>query len=408
MASNFDFKAPPSLLKCGSYETWLKEIKIWQRFTNLDPKKQGPAIFLTLEGTAREAVLEIDVDDISSDAGVDTIVTHLDKIFLKDKKLAAYEAYEKFENFKRTPNMSIRDFINEFERLYSKVKEFKSEMSSDILAYRLLKSANLSIANEQLAKATVVELEYEKMKAQHRKIFGDSGSAGESPEGNIKLEPVFEVTDEVHDTFFESNFYGQNNSQQYSRGKTFQGRTRGSGNRGFYSRPGRGGNTNYRTTNARRGRNPTNNKGQITRCSVCDSINHWAVNCPDAIYYGESVGAENEKDYDDNHEVTLYQSNMVTDEQMKTFVAESFNSAILDSGATTSVAGRLWYRCYVDALPVQYASNIRKTKSTNSFKFGSGKVYPSLCKVTIPAQIGSRKVDIELDVVEAEIPLLLS
>ena len=126
MASNHDFRAPPSLSKCTSYETWLKEIKIWQKFTNLSVEKQAPAIFLTLEGTAREAVLELDVEAISEATGVETIIAHLNKIFKKDQKLAAYEAYENFEKFKRSPDMSIRSFINEFERLYTKVKEFKS------------------------------------------------------------------------------------------------------------------------------------------------------------------------------------------------------------------------------------------------------------------------------------------
>ena len=43
-------------------DSWLKEIKIWQNFTDIEKKKQGSAIFLTLEGKAKEAVLELDVD----------------------------------------------------------------------------------------------------------------------------------------------------------------------------------------------------------------------------------------------------------------------------------------------------------------------------------------------------------
>ena len=56
-----NIKAPPSLSKCISYEAWLKEIEIWQAFTDLAKAKQGPAIFLTLEGRAREAVLELEL-----------------------------------------------------------------------------------------------------------------------------------------------------------------------------------------------------------------------------------------------------------------------------------------------------------------------------------------------------------
>ena len=38
MASNF--KAPPSLEKSTSYDAWLKEISIWETFTDIDIKKQ--------------------------------------------------------------------------------------------------------------------------------------------------------------------------------------------------------------------------------------------------------------------------------------------------------------------------------------------------------------------------------
>ena len=76
MASNY--KAPPSFSKSTSYDSWLKEIKIWQTFTDLTKPKQGPAIFLTLEGKSREAVLELDVEEISCEGGVNNIITKLD------------------------------------------------------------------------------------------------------------------------------------------------------------------------------------------------------------------------------------------------------------------------------------------------------------------------------------------
>ena len=63
MASNY--KAPPSLVKSISYEHWLKEIKIWQSFTEIAAEKQGPAVFLTLEGKAREAAIELEIEEIN-------------------------------------------------------------------------------------------------------------------------------------------------------------------------------------------------------------------------------------------------------------------------------------------------------------------------------------------------------
>ena len=73
-----NIKAPPALSKSSSYETWLKEIEIWKAFTEIPVAKQGPAIFLALEGKAREAVLELDIGEIKGENGIDNIVKKLD------------------------------------------------------------------------------------------------------------------------------------------------------------------------------------------------------------------------------------------------------------------------------------------------------------------------------------------
>ena len=68
--SSHGIKAPPALSKSTSHKTWLKELEIWQAFTDLPVEKQGPAIFLTLERKACEAALELEVKNISGKEGV--------------------------------------------------------------------------------------------------------------------------------------------------------------------------------------------------------------------------------------------------------------------------------------------------------------------------------------------------
>ena len=102
-------------------------------------------------------MLELDIDVISADDGVENIIGRLDKLYLKDKTQSAYECYENFEKFRRPKNMSMVDYINEFERLKCKTKQHGLEMSSGILAYRLLKSAKFPETHEQLGKATIDE-----------------------------------------------------------------------------------------------------------------------------------------------------------------------------------------------------------------------------------------------------------
>ena len=80
-----NYKAPPSLTSSTCYDEWLKAIKIWQTFTGLTDEKQGPAIFLTLEGKARETILNLDIKEIKAKNGVENIVKALNKLYLKDK-----------------------------------------------------------------------------------------------------------------------------------------------------------------------------------------------------------------------------------------------------------------------------------------------------------------------------------
>ena len=63
-------KVRPALSKYKIYDDWIKALNIWSKFTDLAKNKQGPAVLLSLEGEAREAVRELAEDVITSDSGV--------------------------------------------------------------------------------------------------------------------------------------------------------------------------------------------------------------------------------------------------------------------------------------------------------------------------------------------------
>ena len=81
MAANY--KAPLLLKEDSNYELWKKEIKLLKTFTDLDAKKQGPAIRLSLTGEAREAALELSVENLNSDTGVVQLLAKLDELYLR-------------------------------------------------------------------------------------------------------------------------------------------------------------------------------------------------------------------------------------------------------------------------------------------------------------------------------------
>ena len=277
MASS-NLKGPPSLSKSSCYDDWLKEIEIWQAFTGLATEKQEPTVFLTLEGKAREAILNMDIKKIKAKVGVENIVTELNKLYLKDKLEMAYETYDAFERFRRPADMSIKDYINEFECLLSKTKKFGTTMSPDILAYSLVKSANLEEGQEHLIRTTVKDLSYIEMQLQLKNIFGD----GVTPtQGGVKIrtetDVFYEETEDDNEIFYQRR-QASNKRFDYQKGRYQRGR---------YNKNGRGngkGNVNNpRSTpqNPKRHRNPLDSYGNISRCRICESINRWKEHCPD-------------------------------------------------------------------------------------------------------------------------------
>ena len=91
-------------------------------------------------------------------------------------------------------------------------------------------------------------------------------------------------------------------------------------------------------------------------------------------------------------EVVLYQSDFEHPEQLKTLVSESWNSAVLDSAATHTVAGEVWYNYYITSLNENEKQRIKHHTPGNTYRFGDGKLFPALQNFDMPISLGSEMV----------------
>ena len=64
----------------------------------------------------------------------------------------------------------------------------------------------------------------------------------------------------------------------------------------------------------------------------------------------------------------MFQSNLIDQDCMKTFVSELLSAAVLDSAATSTVAGKTWMDWYIDSLSEEKQTKISHSKSQNMFK----------------------------------------
>ena len=155
--------------------------------------------------------------------------------------------------------MNIIDFLNEFERLYYDIQRYEMTLPSGVVAYRVLKSINLTPGKQQLAGATITELTNENMKKQLQAMHSFSINSTDSFE--IKSEPTF--VNEIKD---EHTFYG-NSSNNWGRFSSKQG----------YNNGGKQWRVNNQQTFSNTDKyehkmNPVNSSGNITKCSICQSI----------------------------------------------------------------------------------------------------------------------------------------
>ena len=94
--------------------------------------------------------------------------------------------------------------------------------------------------------------------------------------------------------------------------------------------------------------------------------------------------------------------------QLCLLVGETLGQAIIDTGCPFTVTGDMWLKTYINTLSRKDRVSIRMYKSHNKYRFGNGVLFPSKYNVIIPIYIANHKYRLSIDVVNCNIPLLLS
>ncbi|CAC5384736.1 unnamed protein product [Mytilus coruscus] len=204
MAASVNYKVPPVCTEQKLYSRWIDEIKAWKALTDLDKKKMGIAIALSLPEEGLNSI----PDKIRS---LD-LWTKFKKI---DELSEAYEAYSEFDRFRRSKVSSMEEHVTEFEKLYNKTKKFKMELPQPVLAFKLLEYSELEMKDRQLVLTAVnydqVESLFKQMATSLKKFFGQQ--ATKDMGDRIRVESACMADEEVN--------YSRN---RFGRGRGFRGK----------------------------------------------------------------------------------------------------------------------------------------------------------------------------------------
>ena len=166
--------------------------------------------------------------------------------------------------------------------------------------------------------------------------------------------------------------------------------------RSSYQHSGRG---RYSVAKTKSCPNPLGQNGKPMTCRVCGSIYHWSNDCPDKGYSTGNIEEAN---------IIFMAQNSDQLVDTNTLVGETLGCMVLNSGTTSTESGVNWYNCFLDTLPDSVRNNLKVTKGSKVFKFGSGNKLASFKRAVLPCIVAGFHVDINMDIVNADIPLLLS
>ena len=95
--------------------------------------------------------------------------------------------------------------------------------------------------------------------------------------------------------------------------------------------------------------------------------------------------------------------------ETRRFREEAENCAALDTCCTSSVTGEQWLNIFINSLDDSAKSKLRGPLPSNRvFKFGNNGTLRSIGTYILPVVIAGKNATIKTDVVESDIPLLLS
>ena len=300
-----NLKTPPVMRDDLSYKDWKSDIEIWSDFTDIEDEKKGGAVFLTLTGKAQQTVrAAVTRDNLKTATGLKNVLAALDALYLKDELSTGFAAFEDFTSYRRPVSTSVQDFMVEFNIRSMRCEQYDMKLPDGVLAYYLLKCANLTGEQTNICKATCDKPTLSSMTTQIKRVTSTGSQSGktDSEPQTVTVEAQYYG----HEVEEPEVYYGEEEEYEYEADGYEE--EEGASHEAYYAQPSAPRRFQYRPGAPRRGAawtpkpqgvqgagplprlNTPDEYGNPTRCSFCRSTYHYVGQCPDAAKHGTTRG----------------------------------------------------------------------------------------------------------------------
>ena len=273
MSSN---KYPEDPSTASNYKLWRKDVLIWKKLSSIEANKQGLALQYVCKGNeeVHEAVTNIPDEQVECAEGFNNVLAVIDKLFNVDKRDQEKKECSDFDSLIKDERQTMANFVNLFDSLYNKTKAHGNSMSDNMLVTKLIKAANLTKSQKQMIDLVYPKGKYEDVKTALKNMFGETMSAS----ATVKTEPSSSTYIARKKCECQESQQSDTSSEDSSENEIMYGERR---KKWYKPKKGKMQSSNKSQYQAKRGKNPLDQFGNITRCNICESINHWADKCPD-------------------------------------------------------------------------------------------------------------------------------
>ena len=376
---------PPNLEECSTYDMYKKRLQLWELGMDISKKKKAAMLIQSLtnhskfkRNLADKFLEQHSAEDLANDEALDLVKDYLDKELDKPEINKAVDKWNEFEECRKLSSESYEGYLDRFERAYTAVQSAsKVSLPQDIRSFMFLARAGIVGVNRTIVMSKLdidkKETLFDQLGKVVKETLGGPGQKAGTSEAVIKCEEnVLWVGDKK-----------------------------------------------FKLVKKRRKKvkNKKDNDGKTMKCFDCESEYHFAKD-PDCKKVKGGGGKEKKEakkkrrsssSSSSEESVNMIQEIMVTADEVSNFTWEARGAAALDSCCTSSVTGKAWLDMFKEDLDEDIKKQIKGPyRSDKVFGFGNNGQLESLGKYYIPVVMAGWKTNISVDLIDSDIPLLLS
>ena len=355
-----------------SFEGWKKEIMIWSRARGRPERKTQLLVEHLKKDTIRKGLKEMVINEFVENEAFqfenpDAIKIILEQIkeFIDETKWnKTIKLVKDFGEMKQGESENNKEFITRFSMMETRMKNAGSLLPGRWLAAELVSKSRMNHLQKHNILATVDTEENPNILKDIKKKMKDLDGCS---------------NDETKKTFYaENRNFSRDRNRKWEENRRNRG-TSGDRRDRSYSR-----NRSYKNRSCSKGRDSGRRSQSRGNQKTSEGFQEA----------GKPVPPSPKRTY----HVTLK-----IDNQKSIFENEVVNKALVDSGCPELVAGLSWLKTYQSSRCREF----RNLNRSDTFQMGE-TIFKTICYKLIPVKIGNHEEELEVGIIDAEIPLLIS